>query len=96
MEVFEITTTSGFCAKVDKSVMNNWELLEAFREIDKGNTALLVDVVPMFLGAEQTKALKEHLRNDAGIVPMDMMAAEIAEIMQGCKESKNLSPSSVC
>ena len=64
----EIKTESGFKAKILDEATDNWELLEAFRAIDRGETGAIVDVAPLLLGEKQVAALKEHLRNKNGIV----------------------------
>lgn len=84
----EITTKSGFKAKILKDATDNWELLEAFREIDRGKTGAIVDVAPLLLGETQVNALKEHLRNKNGIVKATDMVQEITEIMQGADITK--------
>lgn len=84
----EIKTTSGFKAKILEEATDNWELLEAFRAIDRGDTGAIVDVAPLLLGEEQVKALKEHLRNKNGIVRATDMVTEITEIMQGADTTK--------
>ena len=84
----EIKTTSGFKAKILDEATDNWELLKAFREIDRGNTGAIVDVAPLLLGEEQAKALEEHLRNKNGVVRATDMVNEITEIMQGANTTK--------
>lgn len=84
----DITTSCGFKAKILKDSTDNWELLEAFREIDRGNMGAIVDVAPVLLGEEQFKALKEHLRNNKGVVKASDMVTAIYEIMDGVKATK--------
>ena len=84
----EITTKSGFHAKIRKDATDNWELLEAFRAIDKGKTGAIVDVAPLLLGEEQFEALKDHLRDKNGVVKATDMVNEIYEIMQGADTTK--------
>ena len=45
-------------------------------------------ILPLLLGDEQFKALKEHLRNKNGVVKASEMVNEITEIMQGANETK--------
>lgn len=84
----DITTKSGFKAKISKDATDNWDLLESFREIDRGNMGAIVDVAPVLLGEEQFKALKEHLRNDKGVLKASDMVSAIYEIIEGVKEIK--------
>jgi len=39
-------------------------------------------MVIMLLGKEQTNQLKDHLRDEEGLVPVDKMTEEITEIFQ--------------
>lgn len=84
----EFKTTSGFKANVLDDAKDNWELLEAFRDIDRGNVGAIVDVAPLLLGKEQVDALKEHLRDKNGVVKATDMVNEIKEIMQGADITK--------
>ena len=84
----EIKTKSGFKAVIMEDATDNWELLEAFREIDKGKTGAIVDVAPMLLGEDQFAKLKDHLRNENGVVKASDMVNEIREIIEGASETK--------
>lgn len=84
----EITTKSGFKAKILKDATDNWELLEAFRAIDRGETGAIVDIAPLLLGNDQFNALKEHVRNKNGVIKASDMINEITEIMQGTEATK--------
>lgn len=84
------TTTTGFKFEIDEEVFNDYELLEALREIDTGNESAIVDVTNCMLTGEQKEALKNHLRNEKGRVGALEMISEIAEIMKASKDAKNL------
>lgn len=81
-------TKSGFSYELDKERLNNYELLEAIEELEE-NPLVLSRVVNLFLGKEQTKKLKDHLRTENGIVPTEKMSEEITEIFQNQGETKN-------
>lgn len=83
------TTKSGFYFELKDEAFNDYELLEALREIDTGNESAIVTVIDRLLDKEQKSALKEHLRDESGRVGAREMIAEIAEIMQISKEGKN-------
>lgn len=85
----EITTKSGFTCEIDPDALNDWELLEGFREIDKGNTSAIVDVAPRLIGDDAFNRLKEHVRTDKGRIPVDAIINEISQIMNGSNEGKN-------
>lgn len=82
-------TQSGFEFELEEDVLNDYELLEALREIDKGDEGAIVDVMNIILSKDQLKALKEHLRNEKGRVGAIEMITEFAEIMKASKEGKN-------
>ena len=81
------TTKSGFDYDISKGRLNNYELAEALGELED-NPLLFGKVVRLMLGNEQTKKLKNHLRNKDGFVPSDLMEAEITEILQKQAEIK--------
>ncbi len=82
-------TSSGFEFQISKDVANDYELLENLAELED-NPLILGKVVKQILGEEQTKKLKDHIRNKNGIVPTDKMTKEIIEIFQkGGEEIKN-------
>jgi len=81
-------TKSGFEYKIPEENLNNYELVEALGEIED-NPLLIAKTVHLLLGKEQTEKLKNHLRTESGIVPTDKMSAEIMEIFENQKETKN-------
>lgn len=85
----EIITSSGFKAEIAEEARDDWELLEAFRAVDKGDVGAIVDVAPIVLGDKQYEELKAHLKKRDGKVKATAMISEIKEIMEGDKEAKN-------
>lgn len=81
-------TKSGFNYEVAEEQLNNYELLEAIGEIDD-NPLAISKVVNLLLGKEKTKELKDHVRKENGIVPVDKLTDEITEIFESHKEVKN-------
>lgn len=81
-------TKSGFSYELDKDRLNNYELLEAIEELEE-NPLVLSRVVNLLLGKDQTKKLKDHIRNKDGIVPTEKISEEITEIFQNQGETKN-------
>lgn len=82
-------TSSGFNFEISKDVINNYELIENLGELDD-NPIILGKIVKQILGKEQTGKLKDHIRNENGIVPIDKMTQEIIGIFQSAgKETKN-------
>lgn len=81
------TTKSGFVYSVPEDVVNDMELFEALCDLDDGDATAVVPVVRRVLG-NQKKALYDHLRTDAGRVPVDKVAEEIADILSAVKDGK--------
>lgn len=81
-------TKSGFSYELDKDRLNNYELLEAIEELEE-NPLVLSRVVNLLLGKDQTKKMKDHIRNKDGIVPTEKISEEITEIFQNQGETKN-------
>lgn len=81
------TTKSGFEFSVPEDVVNDMELFEALCDLDDGDATAVVPVVRRVLG-NQKKALYDHLRTDAGRVPVDKVAEEIADILSAVKDGK--------
>ena len=82
-------TKSGFEYEISKDVVNDYELVENLAELEE-NPLLLGKIVNQILGKEQTARLKDHVRNEKGIVPTDKMTQEIIEIFKNSgEETKN-------
>lgn len=81
-------TKSGFEYEISKKRLENYELIEALNEVDE-NPLLLPATVNLLLGKEQTGKLKEHLRDDEGLISTEKLTNEIMDIFQSQKETKN-------
>ena len=82
-------TKSGFEFEISKDVVNDYELVENLAELED-NPLILAKVIKQILGADQTEKLKNHVRNEKGIVPTDKMTQEIIEIFKNSgEETKN-------
>lgn len=84
----EVTLENGFECKIKKEALDDWELIENLREVDKGNVSAMVDVVPQLLGNEQAKALKDYLRDKNGRVSIEKMTGAVAEILGALNQGK--------
>lgn len=74
-------TKSGFSYSIEEAHLNNYELLETIGELED-NPMVISKMVVMLLGKEQTNKLKDHLRDEEGLVPVEKMTEEITEIFQ--------------
>ncbi|HEQ1375129.1 TPA: hypothetical protein VD446_000912 [Streptococcus pyogenes] len=87
MEILKGKTTSGFEYEIPSKRLKNFELVEAIAEEETDPTAV-VKIVRLLLG-DAAKALKEHVRDDDGIVDIEAIGTEIKEIFESQKDLKN-------
>ena len=79
----------GFEVGIAERHLNDWNLLKMLRTIDKGEAALVVDVMEILLGGEENvDALAKHLEKD-GITTVDDMMQALREIIDATNELKN-------
>lgn len=80
------TTSSGFEFEIDEKQLKNYEFVELISEVDE-NELLMPKILKMLLG-DQVEALKNHVRDEDGIVPIEKMVQEIKDIF-GNTQVKN-------
>lgn len=80
-------TKTGFEYNIDKKMLNDYELLEEIDNIGK-SPLIIIKLLKRLLKEEQLEKLKEHIRNEEGIVPLDKMEKELIDIFDGIKEIK--------
>ena len=73
------TTSTGFTFELPDDVMNDMELFEDLRAMDRGDPTAMVPVVQRLMG-DQKQALYDHVRTESGRVPIDKVTEEILEI----------------
>lgn len=81
-------TKTGFEFKIEDQVLNDYELLELFAEVDE-NPLLVPKLVKTILGVEQKNKLIEHVRDEKGIANVDKIAIELENILTSSAETKN-------
>lgn len=80
-------TSSGFKFEIAEGALDNYELVEALADIDT-NPLVITKVVNLLLGEEQKKMLKDHVRNEEGIVTTTALMKEIEDIFKTQNEVK--------
>ena len=80
-------TSSGFEFSILKKMLNNAEFLEAFAEVQNGDTMKIFDLVKKTLGQDQKQRLYDHIRDEDGCVPTEVLANEFAEIVSTLGEA---------
>ena len=88
-------TQSGFAYSIDERILSDIKTLRAIRAMsnaqnDIGAIDSAFDFFEIVLGTDQLEALDKHLRkkND-GFATLEMLQAEVTEIFNSHKESKN-------
>jgi len=76
-----INTSIGFEMDLDESCLNDMELFDSIAEVEKGHMIALPDVVNRIVGGEKQN-LYDRIRNEKGHVPIDVVTAQILEIIQ--------------
>ena len=81
-------TKTGFNFKIEDAVLNDYELLELFAEVDE-NPLLVPKLVKMILGEDQKNRLIDHVRNENGVAGVDKISIELENILTSSSEIKN-------
>lgn len=82
-------TKSGFEFEIDETALDDMEFVELLASLED-DFLNFPKVCTILLGKEQKQRLYDHLRNDAGKVPIPAVNEAIAEIMTTAgSETKN-------
>lgn len=84
-----VTLDNGLQLKVDLDILDDWDVFELLREIDKGEAGAIVDLIPMCLGDKQFEALKERLKNENGKIKASDMVSAFYELLEKVNALKN-------
>nr|DAE10379.1 MAG TPA: hypothetical protein [Siphoviridae sp. ctwrX9] len=82
------TTESGFEFEIPKKNIDNYEVLEVLGELEE-NPFVIPKVVGMLFGKEQKNKLKDHVRDEDGVVSSEKMGEEIKYVFEKIAELKN-------
>lgn len=85
--MINVKTKSGFEIAVDDEAMNSMELVDTLVEVESNDLLAVSKLGEMLLGKDGKKKLYDHLRNDKGIVPVDLFMQELNEIMGALGDS---------
>lgn len=80
-------TRTGFNFEITKSSLENYELIEALGELEESPLAL-PRVVRLLLG-DKAEDLKDHVRDNFGLVPVNALSEEIKDIFGASQDIKN-------
>lgn len=82
-------TKSGFEFEVNEEVLDDWEIIEKFDEIQKGDIFKIIDVIKMILGNDGYIKLKNHVKEKTGKLKTEDMQNEILDILHSNPTPKN-------
>lgn len=74
------TTSTGFHYEISQKRLKNYELVEAISEVES-NPLIFPRLIKLLLG-EDAEALKNHVRDEEGLVDTDQLTKEVMEIFQ--------------
>lgn len=80
-------TISGFAYSILEKNIKNYELVEALGELDT-NPLALPRVLNLLLGKEQTQKLKDHVRDEDGIIDTEKVTLELEDIFKAQERLK--------
>lgn len=86
--MINITMGDGFKIQLDENVFDDFELVELYAKVAK-NPIWIGDLAEKLLGAEQKKALIEHLRDENGKVHTTAVMNALKEIEEAIPAVKN-------
>ena len=86
--MINITMGDGFKINLDENVFDDFELVELYAKVAK-NPIWIGDLAEKLLGAEQKKALIEHLRDENGKVHTSAVMNALKEIEEAIPAVKN-------
>lgn len=86
--MINITMGDGFKIQLDENVFDDFELVELYAKVAK-NPIWIGDLAEKLLGAEQKKALIEHLRDENGKVHTSAVMNALKEIEKAIPAVKN-------
>ena len=86
--MINITMGDGFKIQLDENVFDDFELMELYAKVAK-NPIWIGDLAEKLLGAEQKKALIEHLRDENGKVHTSAVMNALKEIEEAIPAVKN-------
>ena len=86
--MINITMGDGVKIQLDENVFDDFELVELYAKVAK-NPIWIGDLAEKLLGAEQKKALIEHLRDENGKVHTTAVMNALKEIEEAIPAAKN-------
>lgn len=83
------TTSTGFEYEIKDESLDDWELFEAFSDVENDNPLAVIEIAKRLFGDEQYKRLKDFVRGENGRVSLTAMNDTIMEVFNANQEIKN-------
>ena len=91
--MIEGKTKTGFKYKVDERIRTDWRLVKAIAESQSDDEGIklkaVVTMIQLVLGSQEELLMQHIMKKNNGYIPMEVMNAEITEIIQSLPNSKN-------
>lgn len=81
-------TGLGFDYEIDEKNLDNYELLEAFAEVDK-NPLFIPKILKIMLGEDQKDRFIKYIREATGSVKTSIVGDELKSILSANNTTKN-------
>ena len=85
----KVTLENGLELEVDVDILDDWDFFTLLRQIDKGDTGAIVDIIPAALGEDQFDKLKNYLKKENGRVKASDMVNAFYELFEKIQKLKN-------
>lgn len=83
----KVELENGFILDIDDKRLDDYELVEALTDVDRGQVSRLTDAINILLG-DSKPALFEHIRQEKGYVSTESIKAALVQIIGGLKNGK--------
>lgn len=77
-------TKTGFKFEIQEEIANDYEFIENLSQIDE-HPEIYPKILKSTLGEVQYEALKNHVRDETGKVPLDKITEEFGDILSNSK-----------
>ena len=72
----------GFTLDIDTSVFEDYEFLESLADVADGQPSSIVRPFRMLFAGDTYQAVKDHLRDEDGRVPVKSMSAFLSKVVK--------------
>lgn len=77
----KVKTSAGFACTIDEEALGDWEIVEKLIDVQKGNVAVLPDIMTELIGEKGYLAAKDFVRTEKGRVPTQKLTELFFEVL---------------